>query len=96
MKKATTNVFTISQYGGLPFFQQYNLEQVLLFEILFTEIVYIGVIHTEHVRLSMMMLEAGKHVVCEKPLAPTWQECKKVLDYAKEKKLLFLEVSLLS
>ncbi|VDI69118.1 dihydrodiol dehydrogenase / D-xylose 1-dehydrogenase (NADP) [Mytilus galloprovincialis] len=55
------------------------------------EIVYIGVIHTEHVRLSMMMLEAGKHVVCEKPLAPTWQECKKVLDYAKEKKLLFLE-----
>jgi predicted dehydrogenase len=40
----------------------------------------------------MMMLEAGKHVMCEKPLAPTWEECKKVLDFAKEKNLLFMEV----
>ena len=38
------------------------------------------------------MLEAGKHVVCEKPLAATWEECKKVLDFAREKKLLFIEV----
>lgn len=55
------------------------------------EIVYIGVIHTEHVRLSLMMLNAGKHVVCEKPLAASWEECKKVLDSAKEKNLFFLE-----
>lgn len=55
---------------------------------------YIGVINTEHVRLSLMMLEAGKHVICEKPLAPSWKECKKVMDFAKKKKLFFIEVNI--
>ena len=31
--------------------------------------VYVSTIHTEHVRLAVLAAEAGKHVVCEKPLA---------------------------
>lgn len=31
--------------------------------------VYVSTIHTEHVRLAVQALEAGKHVICEKPLA---------------------------
>ncbi|WP_338040122.1 aldo/keto reductase [Paramicrobacterium fandaimingii] len=31
--------------------------------------VYIATVHTEHVRLAIQAVEAGKHVICEKPLA---------------------------
>jgi predicted dehydrogenase/aryl-alcohol dehydrogenase-like predicted oxidoreductase len=31
--------------------------------------VYIATVHTEHVRLALLAIEAGKHVICEKPLA---------------------------
>ncbi|WP_167132599.1 aldo/keto reductase [Paramicrobacterium chengjingii] len=31
--------------------------------------IYIATIHTEHVRLAIQAVEAGKHVICEKPLA---------------------------
>jgi dihydrodiol dehydrogenase / D-xylose 1-dehydrogenase (NADP) len=55
-------------------------------------VVYIGSSHTEHVRLSLMMLNAGKHVLCEKPLAESAAEVKMVNAVAKEKKLFFMEV----
>ncbi|ARC56974.1 1,5-anhydro-D-fructose reductase [Frondihabitans sp. 762G35] len=31
--------------------------------------VYVATVHTEHVRLALRAIEAGKHVICEKPLA---------------------------
>lgn len=31
--------------------------------------VYIATVHTEHIRLAIDAVEAGKHVICEKPLA---------------------------
>ncbi|SDD61418.1 aldo/keto reductase [Auraticoccus monumenti] len=31
--------------------------------------VYIATVHTEHVRLALASIEAGKHVICEKPLS---------------------------
>lgn len=55
------------------------------------EVVYIGTLHTTHVELAMKMLNAGKHVLCEKPMAMNYKQAKQVLDLAKEKKLFFLE-----
>jgi predicted dehydrogenase len=40
-----------------------------------------------HAEVSMKILEAGKHVHCEKPLAVTREDGKKVLDLAKAKGL---------
>ncbi len=41
-----------------------------------------------HAEVSLKCLEAGKHVHCEKPLAVTYEEGKKVIDFAKANKLL--------
>ena len=41
-----------------------------------------------HAEVSIAALEAGKHVHCEKPLAVSLEDGKKVIDLAKEKGLL--------
>nr|CAB3220834.1 trans-1,2-dihydrobenzene-1,2-diol dehydrogenase-like [Phallusia mammillata] len=55
------------------------------------DIVYIGVINSLHYEAAKMMLEAGKHVLCEKPLCLNVGETKSLLDIAKSKKLFLME-----
>ncbi|CAE1171556.1 DHDH [Acanthosepion pharaonis] len=55
------------------------------------DIVYIGVVSFEHCRLSIMMLNNGKHVLCEKPVTLNLKELEKVLKVAKDKQLFFME-----
>lgn len=55
------------------------------------DVVYVSTINPSHVSLSLMMLSAGKHVLCEKPMSLTTAGAKKVLDFAKQKQLLFVE-----
>ncbi len=40
--------------------------------------------HNTHARLAMQCLNAGRHVVCEKPLAITTEECDKMIAAAKK------------
>lgn len=37
-----------------------------------------------HVEQCVAALEAGKHVICEKPLAPTVQDCRKIIDAVRK------------
>nr|KAG5686690.1 hypothetical protein BaRGS_013589 [Batillaria attramentaria] len=39
----------------------------------------------------MLFLEHGKHVLCEKPVTMTQDECQQLVDKAREKKLFFME-----
>ncbi|XP_071100092.1 trans-1,2-dihydrobenzene-1,2-diol dehydrogenase-like [Haliotis cracherodii] len=55
------------------------------------EIIYIGSIHPEHYKMCLLCLDAGKHVLCEKPMTLTSAQTKLVLKTAKEKKLFFME-----
>ncbi len=41
-----------------------------------------------HYSISMACLEAGKHVLCEKPITITSQECKKLISIAKKHSLI--------
>lgn len=64
-----------------------------MFVLCSTDVIYIGVVHSYHVELSLKFIEAGKNVICEKPMALSVEGTRKVLDAAKRKGVFFLEVS---
>lgn len=45
--------------------------------------VYVSTVHTSHARLAIAALRAGKHVLCEKPLAPNFGQVMAVVDEAR-------------
>eukprot|EP00058_Branchiostoma_floridae_P014461 XP_002599949.1 hypothetical protein BRAFLDRAFT_58119 [Branchiostoma floridae] len=53
--------------------------------------VYIGSIHTQHAPVTTMMLQAGKPVLCEKPMSVNSREARQMIGLAKEKNLFFME-----
>lgn len=55
------------------------------------DIVYIATPHSHHFQNAMLVLEAGKNVLCEKALTVTASQAKKLYATAKAKKLFFME-----
>lgn len=55
------------------------------------EIVYVASPNAIHYRQTKAALEAGKHVICEKPFVPTVAEADELIALAKEKHLLLFE-----
>lgn len=59
--------------------------------LFFADIVYVGALNPQHFEITMLMLEHGKHVLCEKPLCMNLKQAKKVIQYAEMKKLFLME-----
>lgn len=55
------------------------------------DVVYIGTINTFHFELAMKMINAGKHVLCEKPLTLCEKQSKKLLKHARANNVLCIE-----
>lgn len=55
------------------------------------EAVYIGSIHPQHLEIGLLMLEHGKHVLCEKPLCMNEKQVHQFVAYAKQKNLFLME-----
>jgi dihydrodiol dehydrogenase / D-xylose 1-dehydrogenase (NADP) len=55
------------------------------------DIIYIATPNTYHFEHAMLCMEAGKAVLCEKPLMLNAKEAAKIIGYAREKKLFFME-----
>lgn len=55
------------------------------------EVVYIGVLNPQHFSVAMLMLEHGKHVLCEKPLCMNEKEVRELVSFAERKKLFLME-----
>ncbi len=53
--------------------------------------VYISSLHHQHFAQAMLALEAGKPVLCEKPLTVNAAETKKLIETAREKNLFLME-----
>lgn len=55
------------------------------------DIVYIGTPHSLHFKNAMDAINAGKNVLCEKPLTINATEAAALMDAAKEKNVFFME-----
>ncbi len=55
------------------------------------DIVYISAVNGQHYPLAKAALEAGKHVVCEKPCTTSETHTRELFRLAREKKLFFME-----
>jgi len=54
------------------------------------EAVLIAVPHFLHAPITKQVAEAGKHVLCEKPMAPTLEECDDMINATKEANVKFM------
>jgi len=54
-------------------------------------VVYIGVVHSHHYQLAKMMILAGKHVLCEKPLTLHLHQTEELFQLAKSQNVFFME-----
>ncbi|XP_001607561.1 trans-1,2-dihydrobenzene-1,2-diol dehydrogenase [Nasonia vitripennis] len=55
------------------------------------EVVYIGTLNPSHFELGKLMLNAGKHVLCEKPLTMNAKQTRELIELAESKKLFLME-----
>ncbi|KAG7482265.1 trans-1,2-dihydrobenzene-1,2-diol dehydrogenase-like [Solea senegalensis] len=55
------------------------------------DVVYLGVLHTEHWRVGLLFLNAGKNVLCEKPFAMNSRQVKELVAAAKKNKVFLME-----
>lgn len=55
------------------------------------EVVYIGTIHPFHLHVAKLMINAGKHVLCEKPLCMNVKQTKELVALARQKKVFLME-----
>lgn len=55
------------------------------------EVIYIATPHSHHYKSALDSLNAGKHVLCEKPLTVTAAQSKRLVELAQAKKLFFME-----
>ena len=61
---------------------------------LFPEIVYVATVNSNHAELSIKMMNAGKHVLCEKPMAMNLKQARNVFQAAKDNNVFFTEVKM--
>jgi len=55
------------------------------------DILYIGIVNSEHYAYSLQALQAGRHVICEKPFTSTCQELETLVELAKRQNLFLFE-----
>ncbi|XP_033845475.1 dihydrodiol dehydrogenase, tandem duplicate 1 [Periophthalmus magnuspinnatus] len=55
------------------------------------DIVYIGVLHTQHWKVGLLFLKAGKNVLCEKPFAMNSRQVQDLVAEAKRSNVFLME-----
>lgn len=63
----------------------------LLIVFIVADIVYVANLNPQHLESCKLMLESGKHVLCEKPLAMNEKQARELINLARSKKLFFME-----
>lgn len=55
------------------------------------EIVHVGAFNPLHCEISLLMMEHGKHVLCEKPMCMNEKQVRKLITCAKENNVFLME-----
>lgn len=55
------------------------------------DVVYVGTLNPQHYEVARLMLENGKHVLCEKPLCMNTAQVAALTRFAAERKLFLME-----
>ena len=58
------------------------------------DVVYVGNLHVQHLQSVVMMFEAGKPVLCEKPMTTSVKDTAAMIQAAREKNLFLMEVGI--
>ena len=53
--------------------------------------IYVATLHPQHCEHTLLALDAGKAVLCEKPFAVTGREARQMIEPARERKLFLME-----
>ena len=70
-----------------------NVYIILIITILpQVDVVYIGNLHVQHLQTVLMMFEAGKPVLCEKPMTTSVKNATTMIQAASNKGLFLMEV----
>jgi predicted dehydrogenase len=75
------------KFSALKVYDSYDL----IFEDQDVEIIYIATPHNSHSELSIKALENGKHVLCEKPMALSYQDAVRMVEASKKCNRFFME-----
>jgi predicted dehydrogenase len=86
--KQAANAETFSQVFGIPRFYRSCEELVQDPDI---DVVYIGTPNYTHKDLSILCLEAGKPILCEKPFTVNAAQAQEVIEVARRQKLFCME-----
>ena len=76
-------------FGGIYGIREYGADQEKMFQIV--DAVYIAAPHGEHFYYAKKAMEAGKHVLCEKPAVLKKSEAEELCNLASKKGLVFME-----
>jgi predicted dehydrogenase len=71
-----------AQFGANRFYSYNNLDEC--FGNPEVEAVYIATPNSTHLEFALRAAQAGKHVLCEKPLAITVGECQRIIDASRK------------
>ncbi|MBU3928475.1 MAG: Gfo/Idh/MocA family oxidoreductase [Bacteroidetes bacterium] len=74
-------------YNNVQIFKSYE-ELVNVTEI---DIVYVSTTNNLHFDNAALSIKAGKHILCEKPLTPTFMQTKELINLAKERNVFLME-----
>ncbi|MEO8238679.1 MAG: Gfo/Idh/MocA family oxidoreductase, partial [Flavobacterium sp.] len=91
-----TGVASRSNDKANEFAQKYNCKKAYgSYDALFADdeidIVYIATPHDSHAELAIKAMQSGKHVLCEKPLALSYDDAVKMTETSKKHNKFFME-----
>jgi predicted dehydrogenase len=91
-----TAVASRNKEKATEFAEKYNCTKAYdSYEALFADdqvqIVYIATPHDSHAELAIKALESGKHVLCEKPMALSYQDAIRMTEASKKYNRFFME-----